>query len=46
MKDYYKILSVPRNATATEIKQAYRKLIKGCHPDVNLAEQYKLVPLE
>ncbi len=27
MKDYYKILGVPRNATASAIKQAYRKLI-------------------
>ncbi len=35
MKDYYKVLGVPRAATAAEIKQAYRKLIKGCHPDVN-----------
>ena len=35
MKDYYNVLGVPRNATATQIKQAYRSLIKGCHPDVN-----------
>ena len=35
MKDYYKILGVPRNATATQIKQAWRKLVKACHPDVN-----------
>ena len=35
MKNYYKILGVPPAATATEIKQSYRKLIKGCHPDVN-----------
>lgn len=35
MKDYYKILGVPRSATANQIRQAYRKLIKACHPDVN-----------
>lgn len=39
MKDYYKVLGVPRAATATEIKQSYRKLIKGCHPDVNKSPQ-------
>ena len=35
MKDYYKILAVPRSATAAQIKDAYRRLIKACHPDVN-----------
>ena len=35
MKDYYKVLGVPRNATAAQIKQAYRNLVKVCHPDVN-----------
>jgi len=35
MKDYYKVLGVPRNATAVQIKQAYRNLVKACHPDVN-----------
>jgi len=39
VKDYYKVLGVPRAATATEIKQSYRKLIKGCHPDVNKSPQ-------
>ncbi|HEY48669.1 MAG TPA: J domain-containing protein [Dehalococcoidia bacterium] len=34
-KDYYKILGVNRNATAKEIKQAYRKLARQHHPDVN-----------
>ncbi len=34
-KDYYKILGVNRDASETEIKQAYRKLARQYHPDVN-----------
>jgi curved DNA-binding protein len=34
-KDYYKILGVDKKATAKEIKQAYRKLARQHHPDVN-----------
>jgi molecular chaperone DnaJ len=44
-KDYYGILGVPRNATADDIKRAYRKLARQYHPDVNddpgAAEKFK-----
>jgi molecular chaperone DnaJ len=34
-KDYYKILGVNRGASEKEIKQAYRRLARKLHPDVN-----------
>src|SRR5437870_5201761 len=34
-KDYYKILGVPKSASAKDIKAAYRKLARKHHPDVN-----------
>jgi curved DNA-binding protein len=34
-KDYYQTLGVPKTAPAKDIKQAYRKLARKHHPDVN-----------
>src|SRR3989449_10267311 len=34
-KDYYSTLGVAKTANAKEIKQAYRKLARKHHPDVN-----------
>lgn len=34
-RDYYQVLGVNRNASAKEIKQAYRRLARKHHPDVN-----------
>jgi len=33
--DYYKILEVSREATAEEIKEAYRRLVRKYHPDLH-----------
>jgi len=44
--NYYTVLKVDRNASLTVIKQAYRKLARQLHPDLNpnneaAAEQFK-----
>jgi len=38
-KDYYKVLGVKKDATAKEIKAAYRKLARKFHPDVNAGDE-------
>ncbi len=40
MKDYYYILGVDANCTTEEVKNAYRKLSKKFHPDVNENDSY------
>ena len=37
-KDYYAALGVQKNASAAEIKRAYRKLAREHHPDVNAGD--------
>ena len=38
-KDYYSTLGVAKTATEKEVKQAYRKLARKFHPDVNPADK-------
>ena len=39
IKDPYQVLGVDRNASDDEIKQAYRRLAKKYHPDLNPGDQ-------
>jgi curved DNA-binding protein len=33
--DYYKVLGIPKTASEGDIKEAYRKLVRKYHPDLN-----------
>ena len=35
MPNYYEILGLPRSASHAQIRQAFRKLARQYHPDVN-----------
>ena len=42
MKDYYYFLGIPQNASAEDIKKAYRKMAVAHHPDkvAHMGEEY------
>lgn len=49
-KDPFRLLGVSRDVTYVDLKKAYRKAVKDCHPDAiiskNLAEELRLIAQE
>ncbi len=45
MRDPYETLGVGRNATQAQVKAAYRRLVKLCHPDTNPQGHEQMVAL-
>lgn len=41
MPNYYQILELPFNASASEVKRAYREKAKACHPDISRSKAAK-----
>ena len=37
-RDYYEVLGIPKNASDSEIKKAFRNQARQYHPDVNKNE--------
>ena len=46
MTNHYEILGVSKEADATEMKKAYRKLSLQYHPDPEATEKYKSINLK
>lgn len=40
--DYYKELGISKNATADDVKKAFRKIARSCHPDVAGSDESKI----
>ena len=45
MKNYYEILGIDFNASANEIKKAYRRMVKLTHPDITKQKDDTLIKL-
>ena len=39
MIDFYELLGIKKSSSKEEIKEAYRKMVKKYHPDVNKSEE-------